>query len=190
MQATLNNDIVVAIGRGPVTLPDDYPRDVGWERLRWDGERIIDLATLAAIWVEYVNGQFVLHAVEVSGAVLVEMTYADRRNLYFDGAIRIKTAQQIADELAAKHLEAVRTYLANQVATPKQIAELVMVMVGLIAVTAEYARTQNATARTYLDAALPTLRDLPIQKIAGVAPNALATLKAIFETYFSKLENL
>jgi hypothetical protein len=191
MQATIDRDIIVAIGRGPVTIPDDYPRDVGWERLRWDGERIIDLATLSAMWVERTqSGSFVLHAVEVPGSVRVEMTYADRKNLSFGGSISIKTAQQIADELTEKQITSIKNYLASNVVKPQELAEVVMVLLGLIAITAEYARTGNITARNYLDAALPTLRLLPIQKIAEIAPNALNTLKVVFDSYFSKLENL
>lgn len=191
MQATIDRDIITVLGRGPVTIPDDYPRDVGWERLRWDGERIIDLATLSAMWVERTQaGSFVLHAIEVPGAVLVDMTYADRKNLYFDGSIKVKTAQQIADELLTKQIETVKNYLASNVVKPKELAKVVMVLLGLIAITAEYARTQNVTARNYLDAALPTLRQLPIQKIADIAPNALNTLKAVFDTYFSKMESI
>jgi hypothetical protein len=191
MQATIDRDIIVAIGRGPVTIPDDYPRDVGWERLRWDGERIIDLATLDSMWVERTQaGSFVLHAVEVPGSVLVDMAYSDRKNLSFGGSISVKTAQQLADELTEKQITAIKNYLASNVVKPKELAEVIMVLLGLIAITSEYARTGNITARNYLDAALPTLRQLPIEKIANIAPTALNTLKAVFDSYFSKLESL
>ena len=192
MQAIVDRDIIVAIGRGPVRIPDDYPRDVGWERLRWDGKRIIDLATCSALWVEHTQaGVFVLHAVEVPNSVLVEMTYADRKNLYLNsGTIHIKTAQQIADELLAKQTEAVRTYLASQVTTPKELAELIMVLTGLIALTAIYARTNNATAGAALTAIMPQLQALPLAKIAPLFPNAATTLKDIFELYFTRLEGV
>jgi hypothetical protein len=190
MQATLNNDIVITLGRGPTTIPDDYPRDVGWERLRFDGEKIIDLATLPGMWVELSNGKFVLHAIEVPGSSYVSMTYADRKNLYFDGAIKVKTPQQISDALREKQIDSVKNYLASKTVSPKELAELVMVIMGLIAIIAEYARTQNATAGAALTNVLPTLRQLPLTKIAAMAPNALATLKDIFDLYFTKMESI
>jgi hypothetical protein len=190
MQATIDKDIITVLGRGPVTIPDDYPRNVGLERLRFDGANVVDLATLAGMWVELTNGNFILHCKEFDGCAFVTMTYSDRKNLYFDGAIKVKTAQQITDELLKKQIEAVNNYLASSVVKPKELAEVIMVLLGLIAITAEYARTQNTTSRNYLDAALPTLRKLPIQKISDIAPTALNTLKTVFDSYFSKLENL
>jgi hypothetical protein len=65
MQATIDRDLITVMGRGSVTLPDDYPRDVGLERLRWNGSEIIDLATLSGFWVEHKNGMFVLHCLSV-----------------------------------------------------------------------------------------------------------------------------
>lgn len=188
--ATVDRDIILRIGRGPVNIPDNYPRNVGLERLRWDGERIIDLATMGGMWVECIDGRFVLHAVEVPGSVYVEMTYADRKKLYFDGMIKVKTEQQIAEGLRDKQAEAVRNFLASRLVTPRELAELIMILAGMVAVTAIYARTGNAQAGAYLTNIMPQLSALPLQQIAGVAPSAYSTLKDIFDAYFNKLESI
>jgi len=190
MQAILNNDIVIALGRGPVTIPDDYPRDVGWERLRWDGKRVVDLATLSGFWVELKSGLFVLHCLELPGTTYVEMDYSQRKNLYFDGTIKLKTQAQIESEWLAKQTLAVSNFLSSEIGTSKNIAELVMVLTGLVALTAIYARTGNATAGNALTSLMPQLQALPLSKIATLVPDAAEKLKQILDLYFSKLEGV
>jgi hypothetical protein len=63
---------------------------VGLERLRWDGERIIDLANLAQIWVRHEGGYFSLHCKEFPKTQLISMTYKDRKALVIrDGLITV-----------------------------------------------------------------------------------------------------
>jgi len=105
MRATLDKDIIVKIG-GPTEI-GRLPKGVGLERLRFDGKKIIDLATLDEIWVEEKNGVFILHAIEVPGSQLVRMRYADRRKLVKDGnKIRLKTAEEIEAEAKEEELKA------------------------------------------------------------------------------------
>ena len=190
MQATLNNDIVVMLGRGPTTIPDDYPRNVGWERLRFDGENIIDLATLDGFWVEHKSGMFVLHCIEFANTTFIPMTYAQRKLLYFDGGIRILTAEQIASAAYDKQVVAIKNLLSNKLEAAGNVAELLMVIVGLLAVVAIYARTGNATAGAYLTSILPQLQALPLSRIQGLVPGAADTMKTVFDLYFSKMDEL
>lgn len=76
------------------------PAGVGLERLRWTGKALVDLASLDSIWCEYVNGAFLLHAIEVPFSQLVKMTYRDRKKLWNDnGVYKIKSDSQIQTEL-------------------------------------------------------------------------------------------
>jgi len=102
MKAIVDKDIIVHITERGDTEIGRLPRGVGLERLRWDGSKVVDLADLDEIWVEYKNGAFILHAIEVPRSQLVKMTYKDRKRLTVeDGKIRLLTAE----EMAAKQTE-------------------------------------------------------------------------------------
>lgn len=106
MKAILKNDIIIHVTERGDTEIGKLPKGVGLERLRWDGERVVDLADLAQIWVEERNGAFVLHAVEVQNAQKVTMTYADRKRLVQDaGLIRLKTKEEIEFETQEQELK-------------------------------------------------------------------------------------
>lgn len=190
MQATIDRDLIVVLGRGPVAIPDDYPRNVGLERLRWNGSAVVDLATLSGFWVEHKNGLFVLHCLSVPNATFIEMPYAARKLLYFDGEIKVRTSEQVSAEAHTKKVEAIKNLLSSKLETAGNVAELLMVMVGLIAVVAIYARTGNAAAGAYLTSILPKLQSLPLARIQGLVPGAADTMKTVFDLYFSKLDEL
>jgi len=190
MQATIDRDLITVLGRGPVTIPDDYPRDVGLERLRWNGTSIIDLATMNGFWVEHKNGMFVLHCKDMPNTTFIEMAYAARKLLYFDGAIKVRTLDQVLSDAHNKQVEAIKNLLSNKLETAGNIAELLMVIVGLIAVIAIYARTGNSAAGTYLTSILPKLQALPLTRIQGLVPDASDTMKTVFDLYFSKMDEL
>lgn len=87
------------------------PRGKSLDQLRWDGEQLVDLAELDAIWVVQANGVYTLHAIEVPGSQLVAMTYAQRRELTTDpdGAIRVEPeAERLERELAETYIEMTR----------------------------------------------------------------------------------
>lgn len=106
MKAILEKDIIIHITeRGDIEI-GKLPRGVGLERLRWDGEKIVDLADLDQIWVEEKNGVFILHAIEVPNAQKVIMTYADRKRLVKDaGLIRLKTQEEMDIEVQEQRLK-------------------------------------------------------------------------------------
>lgn len=102
MGAILDNDIIVSLSGGPVTL-GPIPRGVGLERLRYDGKGLVDLQGLNSFWVRYIPpASFELHAIEVSGSQAVTMSYADRGRLIWDaGTIRLLTDQEVNDRAVA-----------------------------------------------------------------------------------------
>jgi len=99
MRAWVDHDVIVYVGlNGPVEI-GPLPKAIGLERLRWDGDKIVDLADLDRIWVRNMCGAFELHAVQVAGAQLVTMTYRDRKHLMDDqGRIRVKSAEELDQE--------------------------------------------------------------------------------------------
>ena len=96
MLAFLNNDMIVRVSSTGDTEIGVLPKGVGLERLRFDGESIVDLVDLSKIHVRCINGFFELHIVPVAGSQLVAMTYADRKHLVVDGAgiIRATTTEE------------------------------------------------------------------------------------------------
>lgn len=76
------------------------PKGVGIERIRWNGSKIVDLVSLSEIWVEHINGVFILHSIKVPYSQLVTMKYKDRKKLWNDnGVYKIKLNEQIQTEL-------------------------------------------------------------------------------------------
>lgn len=99
MKAILNQDRIVKIGTKAGVEIGRIPRDIGIERLRWNGEKLIDLASLRKIWVEYRNGAFILHAIQVPGSQLVPMLFRDRKRLINDnGVYRVKSEEEEHNE--------------------------------------------------------------------------------------------
>ena len=70
-----------------INVPDgveigSIPKGVGLERVRWNGNELIDLFDLTDIWVEFINGTFILHCIKVPHSQLIKMNYADRKKLW------------------------------------------------------------------------------------------------------------
>jgi len=88
MKAILDGDRIVKFcidGGVEVGKP---PKGVGLERLRWDGKKLVDLATLTNLWVTIGKGGVPqLHAVKQKGAVRVEATYKDRKKLRVENGL-------------------------------------------------------------------------------------------------------
>lgn len=193
MLATVDRDIVVMLGRGDTVLPDDYPRDVGWERLRWDGEHIVDLATMTGFWVEW-NGAFVLHCKSFPGTVFLEMAYADKKLLVLNGGTpRLLTQQEIEEKSTQSIIDSARAELEKLLAKQESLYELIAFILGLLASALIYARTPNTTLRnqigTAIDSILPELQALPITRMSKNASGKLTTIKTILENFFNKIDN-
>ena len=64
MRATVNQDVIVHVTPHGIAEIGNLPTGVGLERLRFDGKKIVDLASLDEIWVEPVpGGGTILHAI-------------------------------------------------------------------------------------------------------------------------------
>jgi len=72
------------------------PGGIGFERLRWDGEKIVDLFYLDKFYVDKTTRH--IYARPHDGCDLVEMSYSDRKKLTVDsetGNLRIKTQAEL-----------------------------------------------------------------------------------------------
>ncbi len=89
-QVILDGDVVVRVAMSGGVEVGPLPKNVGMERLRWNGQALVDLAELTEMWVKESGGGYSLHAVEVPGAQLVTMTWQQRKKLKtVDGQIQV-----------------------------------------------------------------------------------------------------
>jgi hypothetical protein len=190
MKAIIKEDIIVNITeRGNVEI-GTLPKGVGVERLRWDGNKLVDLADLNEFWVRSTGGSFELHAVKVPNSQLVLMTYANRNNLILENSIiRIKTSQELQDEQKAKFNAALkaklRTTLRNNIG---DLEDLLMSTLVLVASLVVYSRTQNAVIGDWFDTMIPVIKDIfPQDKVGSIVEQAMQDLKVAVNEYYDNL---
>jgi len=107
MKAILRDDIIISISSNGVEI-GNFPKDVGFERLRFDGERVVDLMDLNKIWVKHLGGTtFELHAIEVKDSRMIEMGYVDRNRLFVnDGDIKLMSIDDLNDRKKSEKAKA------------------------------------------------------------------------------------
>lgn len=84
VKLTTKNNIGVEVGT--------IPKGVGFERLRWDGNKLIDIFYLKEFYVD--KNTFKLHITHKNNTNLVVMNYKDKNKLVVDSItnkVRIKT---------------------------------------------------------------------------------------------------
>jgi hypothetical protein len=99
---TINPNLGIEVGE----LPKEKGMTVDLGRLRWDGEKIVDISTVPSADGFYVEqGTYELHVVPVQRSQKVHCAYKDRKHLYqdTDGKIKPKTQKQ-------KNLEIILAY--------------------------------------------------------------------------------
>lgn len=95
MRAILKNDQILKLTASEKDGVEigDTPNGIGLERLRFDGDKVIDLADLNQIWVDR---YFTLHCMDIDNCQLVQMTYRERKDLVnYNGNIRVKTPEEV-----------------------------------------------------------------------------------------------
>ncbi len=115
MRAILDQDIILRL-----TMKNDQgveigsiPKGIGFDRLRYDGNEVVDIGTLNQLWVDK-NKAF--HCRDVGGCQLVDMTYADRYNLIMsDVGWRLKTPEEIINERQIKNEDKINNKLKQKI---------------------------------------------------------------------------
>ena len=192
MRAVLDRDIIVHVTpQGDIEI-GSIPPGVGLERLRFDGERLVDLAELSEIWVEPVpGGGHVLHAVEVPGSQLVTMRYADRKNLISEnGTIRIKATQEVQAEKAAQQnlmrKNRLRSSLKTNVGDAQdQLADACKILYSLL----ELVLTGDEKIRTTLLSILPDVQGVYTTEQVADTSASLSTIKTKLTEYYASKEH-
>ncbi len=126
MRAIIHNHDMIAKICGPDEGVEvgKKPTGVGLERLRFDGEKLLDIATLSEFYVVRRDGSWELHVVEVPGSQLVQMSHKQKwRLINDDGMYRLKTDDELLQEAKEKKFlevgkERARRYVLMPYTTP------------------------------------------------------------------------
>ena len=193
MLAILNNDIIIALTISENgTEIGSLPAGVGLERLRFDGDKVVDLAAVSEIWIKIsIGGAFELHCIDIGGCKLVAMAYSQRDLLInIDGTYSIKTAEQIEAERIIEVNQMAKTKLVQMVkAELGGIEEFQVHSLAFIAALIIYARNQPPALATFFDDIIPHIQDMfPMAQWESILKNSAQKLKAIITEYNASIE--
>lgn len=187
MKAFLQQDIIINLTERGDTEIGALPKGIDLGRCRFDGKKVVDLASLATIHVVSRGpGAYELHAVAVPGSQPVAMTYADRKRLISDnGLIRVKTTQEISAEQTALQAGMEKARLRTRIDRtigdiPDLLADLNKITFALLV----FVLTGNARAEAMLRNLLPTIKDIyKFEDIEQTLMDRAAKLKEEMASY-------
>jgi hypothetical protein len=193
LKAILDYDKIVRITESGDTEIGTVPKDVGLERLRFDGEKIVDLADLSEFWVLLVNGGFELHCVEVPKSQLMQMNYADRKFLKMNGAsVRLKTIEEISVELEQIKASVIKAKLRSRLnETIGDIYDQHQMSLALICALIVYSRQQPHALSLFFDDIIPDIKDMfPLNRVEAILKKGAKDLKASMEEYWQSVDDI
>lgn len=190
MKAILEHDHIRSVCVTDGLEIGDLPPGVGLERLRFDGQKVVDLAELKRIWVRDLGGgAYSLHAVELPSTQAVEMTYADRRRLTTteQGIIRLLTqdeliAQSLVEDLGQEKNRLRRRLVAAVGDQGDQLADLTKLVYALVT----YVLTTDEASKALLQALLPDIQacypsTAAAERLKSVVPAMSSELQAYYD---------
>ena len=136
MILTDQNGRIIKINSGNTEI-GKIPKGSSISEMYWTGNILVNLSKQNSFYVEYINGGFKLHAIQVSNSQLVTMNYKDKKKLYNDdGVYKIKSDDQIQTELNLEYRRShypkisdqigeIMKYLATKDDLPDELQELV-----------------------------------------------------------------
>ena len=195
MRAILNNDMIVSLVMSETAGVEigDIPKDIGFERLRFDGAQVVDLANLSAFWVETVLGGFVLHCVEIPNSEYIEMSYVDRKHLVFNsGVLRVKTQEEIDAEAYGSGLLVLKTKLRTKLKVAMgDIQDQQMQILAFVCALIVYSRLQPQALADFFDEIIPDIKDcFPLNRWESILKGGGRDLKAALIEYYEELDIL
>ncbi|MHC4159728.1 MAG: hypothetical protein ACYSSO_11700 [Planctomycetota bacterium] len=195
MRAILNNDIIVSLVMNDTAGVEigDIPKDIGIERLRFDGVQVVDLADLSAFWVESVLGGFVLHCIQVPSSQYIEMSYPDRKYLISnDGSLRLKTQEEIDAEIYESDLLVLKTKLRTKLkGAVGDIQDQHMQTLAFVCALIVYSRQQPQALADFFDQIIPDIKDcFPLNRWEEILKQGGKDLKSAMIEYYAGIDSL
>jgi hypothetical protein len=195
MRAILNNDMIVSLVMNETdgTEIGNIPKDIGLERLRFNGTELLDLVELSAFWVESVLGGFVLHCIQIPNAEYIEMAYADRKYLvYNSGTLRLKTQEEIDAEIYNSDLLVLKTKLNSKLKESMgDIQDQNMQTLAFVCALIVYARLQPQALADFFDEIIPDIKDIfPLNRWQAILKQGGKDLKSAMIEYYTGVDGL
>ena len=195
MRAILKNDLIVSytVKETEGVEIGTPPKDIGLERLRFDGSNIVDIASLSAFWVEPRSEGFILHCVEVPGSEYLEFAYADKKLLILNGGtLRLKAPEEVeAEQLAIKIKilkNKLRLKLLNSIG---DVQDQNMNTLAFVCALIIYARNQPPALADFFDEIIPDIIDIfPLATWKETLKAGAKDLRAAMQEYYEGMENL
>jgi hypothetical protein len=193
MKAFIQDDLIINITEEGDTEIGSLPNNVGLERLRFDGERVVDLADLSEFWVLPTLGGFELHCIEIPNSYLIQMIYSDRKYLTLNsGSIRLKTQEEIDAESYNGKVQEIKT---------KQRAEIKLIVgdihdqhmntLALVCALMVYSRQQPQALADFFDQIIPDIKDMfPLNRVESILKNSARDLKIIMQDYWQNMDDI
>ena len=197
MRAILEDDVIIKISEtyGDTEIGDIPPEKVGhvgFDRLRFNGEKLVDLMDLEYLWVKHIDGSyFEFHVIEVSNSQRIRMSYADRKRLILESdVIRIRTLGEM--EKAARECKKreaknkLRSKLANQVGDEGDQTSTIAKLVYLLIMSL---RGHDKDAGDLLDMLLNDIEQTySMDKMQDELPELISKTKLLMNDYDEEVD--
>jgi hypothetical protein len=193
MKAFVQDDLIISITEEGDTEIYSMPKGVGLERLRFDGEKVIDLADLSEFWVLPTLGGFELHCIEVANSHLIQMAYSDRKYLTLNsGNIRLKTQEEIDAENYNEKVQEIKTKQRAKIKLKVgDIHDQHMNTLAFVCALIVYSRQQPQALADFFDQIIPDIKDMfPLNRVETILKNSARDLKVIMQEYWQDMDGI
>ena len=189
MKALIKEDVIIKLDSINGIEIGDIPRGVGFERLRWDGSKVVDLADLTEFWVRIINNIFELHCIPVVNSHPVTMSYADRDKLIINGgSIRLKTPEEIENERVERLVKIAKSKLTSKMG---ELIDLNLSMLAFICSLIVYARQQPQQLADFYDSIIPDIKDIfPLSRWETDLTQFGKNLKQFLNEYYNEIDGI
>lgn len=156
-KAVIDGDLILRLSGGDTEI-GPMPKGIGLERLRFDGQKVVDLLSLDEMWVENKGGVWILHCIPLPGCQRVKMTYADRWRLTENaGTYRVMTEEEQAQIEARANAKSRNEFLLQSILDETDHS-ILLDGIKLLYAFIIAQREPNAQLGAWLDSQIPDMK--------------------------------
>ncbi len=190
MKAILKEDSIIRVSLTEGLEIGNIPNNISLDRLRWDGSKIIDLATVSIIYVRHLGDNFFeLHAIPQPNTQSLPMNYKQRKDLRYDestGTIYLATEQVKAGEVIDEEIEAIKHKLGMAFGSDN---DLFLKHFAFTAALIVYASEQPAALKNFFDDITPHIKEaFPLNRWEVILKNFAKDIKMYLENLYEAMD--
>ena len=191
MKALIKEDILIKISLTDGIEVGDIPHGVAPDRLRWNGSELIDLATLTQFYVRHLGSNyFELHAIELPNTQLVNMQYAQRKDLRTNpltGEIYVASMVVKADEAIEEEIKLIKAGMQKFLICNQ--TEIFIKHFAFTAALIVFASEQPPALKAFFDSIADNIKAaFPMVRWETVLRNFAGDIKIYLESYYEALD--